>query len=69
MRRPLTAALLAGAVCVLSCKRVDPTEQRIDPRVSGLVEAVLFRQHLCRVPKPTAQQTFQKPWWRRLFGS
>ena len=41
MRRPLTAALLAGAVCVLSCKRVDPTEQRIDPRVSGLVEAVL----------------------------
>ena len=41
MLRQITAALLAGAVCVLSCKRVDPTEQRIDPRVSGLVEAVL----------------------------
>ena len=41
MPRPITAALLAGMVCVLSCKRVDPTEQRIDPRVAGLVEAVL----------------------------
>jgi hypothetical protein len=34
-----------------------------------LVEAVLFRQHLCRVPLTTLRQpTVQRPWWRRIFG-
>ena len=34
-----------------------------------LVEAVLCRQHLCRVPKPMLDQPIgQRPWWRRAFG-
>lgn len=47
----------------------DTSEICTPTEAAGLVEAVLFRQHLCRVPKPTArQQTIQRPWWRRVFG-
>jgi hypothetical protein len=41
MARSIGALVLVAAVCVLSCKRLEPTEQRIDPRVARLVEAVL----------------------------
>jgi hypothetical protein len=47
----------------------DASEICTPTEAAALVEAVLFRQQLCRVPMPGAQQqTVQGPWWRKLFG-
>lgn len=41
MFRRISVLLLSATVCVLSCTREDPTEQRTDQRVAALVGAVL----------------------------
>lgn len=46
----------------------DASELCAPTEAAALVEAVLFRQHLGRVPKTTAQPQTQRPWWRRVFG-
>jgi hypothetical protein len=48
----------------------DASELCTPTEAAALVEAVLFRQHLCRVPKPPLGQPAggQRSWWRRIFG-
>ena len=37
---------------------------------ASLIEAILSRQNLCRVPMPKGVSgATQRPWWKRIFGS
>jgi hypothetical protein len=46
----------------------ETTTELCTPAEAGaLVEAILFRDKLCRVPLPSGEVP-RKPWWRRILG-